>query len=74
MVVNGWLKGVSGIILLASEKCPKTFVFVVLASEKCPKTFVFVVFRVVFGTKKAAFGRPGVQLVTFGYNSTHIQL
>jgi len=60
MVVNGWLKGVSGIILLASEKCPKTF--------------VFVVFRVVFGTKKAAFGRPGVQLVTFGYNSTHIQL
>ena len=60
MVVNGWLKGVSGIILLASAKWPKTF--------------VFVVFRGIFGTKKAAFGRPRVQLVTFGYNSTHIQL
>ena len=40
MVVNGWLKGVSGIILLASAKWPKTF--------------VFVVFRGIFGTKKAA--------------------
>ena len=60
MVVNGWLKGVSGIIFVGPRKWPKTF--------------VFAVFRGVLGTKKAAFGRPRVQLVTFGYNSTHIQL
>ena len=44
-VVNGWLKGVSGIIFVAARKWSKTF--------------VFVVFLVVLGTKKRLFAAPG---------------